>query len=63
MNAVFSWRCKCGLSIRVIGETERASPTVKSTVRCPSCNDEQIIAASNVISVTRDQDEIGRTKE
>jgi hypothetical protein len=63
MNAVFSWRCKCGLSIRVIGESEEANPTVKSAVRCPSCDDEQIIAASHVISVTPDQDEIGRTKE
>jgi hypothetical protein len=58
INAVFSWRCKCGLRIKVVGEIDRDNPTAKSKVKCPRCNFEQIIAASRVLSVTRDQDEI-----
>jgi hypothetical protein len=58
MKAVFSWRCKCGVRVKVVGETDSDNPTAKTTVICPSCADEQIIGASKVLSVTKDEDEI-----
>jgi hypothetical protein len=61
IKAVFVWRCKCGIRIKVVGETSKSDPTAKAVVKCPECGDEQIIAASKVVSVTQDKDEIFRT--
>jgi len=62
LNVVFSWRCKCGIRIKVIGETQKRNPTATSLVKCPRCNDEQTVTASNIISVVQDTDETMRSK-
>ena len=61
ITTVFTWRCKCGVRVKVIGEVAKVDPTSKAVVKCPKCGEEQTIAASKVISVTRDKDEILHT--
>jgi hypothetical protein len=57
-KAVFSWRCQCGMRIKVVGETDPGDPAAKATVKCPGCGDEQTLSASSVFSVAEDIDEI-----
>jgi len=42
--------------VKVIGETDAANPTAKSTVKCPNCTEEQTLAASKIASVAQEQD-------
>jgi hypothetical protein len=62
INVVFSWRCKCGARVKVLGETDAANPTAKSTVKCPGCNDPQTLVVSKVVSVVQEEDESLRAK-
>jgi hypothetical protein len=57
VTAVFSWRCKCGIRVKVIGETEGDNRTARTAVKCPGCDEEQILRASRVISVLQENEE------
>jgi len=56
IRAVFSWRCRCGVRVKVIGETEQQNSMAESVVKCPRCSNEQIIGTSKVISVIQEQE-------
>jgi hypothetical protein len=56
MNTVFSLRCyKCDIRVKVVGETDPEHPRAKYSVRCPRCNEEQILSASKIVSVTEER--------
>jgi hypothetical protein len=55
------WRCKCGVRIKVISETDReAPPPTTIMVACPACGDGQAILAHRIISVTDEKAESAR---
>jgi DNA-directed RNA polymerase subunit M/transcription elongation factor TFIIS len=47
-------RCKCGVTVKVITETDRAKiADVKPVIAaCPKCGDKQAVYAHRIISVT-----------
>ena len=62
MNAVFSWRCKCGVRVKAVGETDPDNPLAQCTVQCPDCREEQTLSASKIVSVTNERDEASRVQ-
>jgi hypothetical protein len=54
INSVARWRCKCGASIKVLTETDRAQTEedARREVNCPECGDAQIVLAHRIIEVT-----------
>jgi hypothetical protein len=52
INTIASWKCKCGVRVKVVSETDRSRPSEKITVSCPDCGDQQIIDTHRIVSVT-----------
>jgi hypothetical protein len=49
-----TWRCKCGVTVKVITETDRAriNEDLRREAQCPNCGDGQIVYAHRVLKVT-----------
>jgi hypothetical protein len=49
-----TWRCKCGVTVKVITETDRTriNEDVRHEAQCPNCGDTQIVYAHRVLEVT-----------
>jgi len=54
--SVSTWRCKCGIRIKVVGESDPAKAGETITAACPECGDEQVINAVKLVSITTDND-------
>jgi hypothetical protein len=54
------WWCKCGVQVKVIGQTDWYTPHEKVTAECPNCGDRQVIYAHRIISVTAERLETGK---
>jgi len=59
LRGVATWRCKCGVTVKVITETDRAriNEDVRHEAQCPNCGDRQIVYAHRVLEVTMYNDE------
>jgi hypothetical protein len=57
ITGVSRWRCKCGISIKVLTETDKAriNEGTRIEVDCPKCGDKQLIYAHRVIEVTAEK--------
>jgi ribosomal protein S27E len=56
ITGVATWRCKCGVSVKVVTETDRANSNPDRLIAsCPNCKDEQAVYAHRIISVTVDK--------
>jgi len=56
MNSVSTWRCKCGVRIKVVAEAHENKPAATQTAVCPSCGDEQAVYGEKIISITAEKD-------
>jgi hypothetical protein len=58
-NGVAKWRCKCGVTVKVITETDgtRINEDIRREAQCPNCGDKQIVYAHRIVSVTMYNDE------
>jgi hypothetical protein len=52
ITTVATWACKCGVSIKAIGETDRDKPVMKVVATCPNCGNKQDIYAHRISSIT-----------
>jgi len=54
IRGVATWRCKCGVTVKVITETDRAriNEDVRHEAQCPNCGDRQIVYAHRILAVT-----------
>jgi len=52
MRTVSTWRCKCGESVKAIGESESDGSRGRVMVRCPKCGTQQLLHVDKIISVT-----------
>jgi hypothetical protein len=52
INTVATWRCKCGVRIKVMGETELETPQASCLAECPNCGDRQTVLSCRIISTT-----------
>src|SRR5262249_53884191 len=59
ITSVAVWRCECGVTIKVVTETDRAriAEIDHLTASCPNCGDEQLVYAHRIISVTSQKNE------
>ena len=62
ITAVAVWRCKCGIEVKVVTETDGARIGLDDRViaTCPLCRDEHVLSAHRVISITTDREESAR---
>jgi ribosomal protein S27E len=51
------WRCNCGVNIKVVTETDRATINegFKLEVACPNCGDKQLVYAHRIVQVTTEK--------
>jgi len=54
MKTVSMWRCRCGISIKVIGETDGTKPVIPVLAACPKCDFQQAIYIDRIISLEND---------
>ena len=54
LRGVATWRCKCGVTVKVITETDRAriNEDIRHEAQCPNCGDRQIVYAHRILAVT-----------
>ena len=57
LRSVSSWRCRCGVSLKVVAEGNANPQTATDTavVTCPRCQHEERIFANRIISVTEEK--------
>ena len=48
MKTVSTWRCKCGVSIKAVGETDRTKPVLPHTASCPKCGFQQPVYVDRI---------------
>ena len=54
IKTVSTWRCKCGITIKVVGETDRTKPITPLFAACPKCNFQQAVYIDRIISLEND---------
>lgn len=54
ITSIAGWKCKCGISVQVITETDRANSDHPDTLKaaCPNCDDKQVIYGHRIVSVS-----------
>jgi len=54
IEGVARWNCKCGITVKVITETdpERINEDIRHEAQCPNCGDKQIVYAHRIVEVT-----------
>ena len=59
ITRVATWRCKCGVTVRVVTETDRAriADVERLTAACPTCGDKQIVLAHTILSINAEKDQ------
>jgi hypothetical protein len=54
-----TWRCKCGVTVKAITETDdtRINEDIRREAQCPNCGDKQTVYAHRIVNVTMYNDE------
>jgi hypothetical protein len=55
-RSVSTWRCKCGVRIKVVAEMDIVDDTTV-VVKCPLCDEAQVISAERLVAVSTDSDD------
>jgi hypothetical protein len=53
-NGIATWRCKCGVTVKVATETDADGihDDVRVEAECPICGDKQLVHAYRIIGIT-----------
>jgi hypothetical protein len=54
VGIVASWRCKCGIRVKVLAEVDPSQPPARQIASCPNCGESRNVQADEIISVTED---------
>ena len=54
VGIVASWRCKCGIRVKVVAEVDPSQPPARQVAACPNCGESRNVQADKIISVTED---------
>jgi len=49
-----SWRCKCGIRVKVLSQVDPSQPPATRIASCPNCGDSQTVEGDKIVSVTED---------
>src|SRR5262249_32889772 len=49
-----SWRCKCGIRVKVLSQVDPSQPTATRIASCSNCGDSQTVEGDKIVSVTED---------
>ena len=54
IKGVFRYRCKCGVNLQVLTETDRAriDEGIRLEITCPKCQEKQVIYAYRITKMT-----------
>jgi hypothetical protein len=56
ITSISTWRCKCGVRVKVVSQTPKAEPTAAGKATCPNCGDSQVIYGKTILSITTEND-------
>src|SRR5215831_10185166 len=54
VGIVASWRCRCGIRVKVVAEADPSQPPATQTAVCPNCGVSRAIQGDKIVSVTED---------
>ena len=59
ITRVTNWRCKCGVTVKVVTETDRdrIADLEHLTAVCPRCGDKQTVLAHKILSISAKKNE------
>jgi hypothetical protein len=60
VGIIASWRCKCGIRVKVLAEADPSQPPATQIASCPKCGDSQSVQGDKIVSVTEDISEANR---
>ena len=60
VRIIASWRCKCGIRVKVLAEADPSQPPATQIASCPKCGDSQSVQGEKIVSVTQDISEANR---
>jgi hypothetical protein len=52
ITSTSTWRCKCGVRVKVVSQTPNAEPTSTQFAARPQCGDKQMIYGKTILSAT-----------
>ena len=55
VGIIASWRCKCGIRVKVVAEADPSQPPATQTAVCPNCGESRAIQGDKLVSVTEDR--------
>ena len=58
VGIVASWRCKCGVRVKVLAEADPSQPPARQIAVCPNCGESQPIQGDKIVSVTQETADI-----
>jgi hypothetical protein len=53
-TAVAIWRCRCGVSIKVVTQLDTSGPASTQIAICPGCAEPHPVLADRIVSVAND---------
>jgi len=56
ITSTSTWRCKCGVRVKVVSQTPKAEPTATQVAACPQCGDKQMIYGKTILSTTAEEE-------
>jgi hypothetical protein len=60
ITSVSTWLCKCGVRVKVVGQTPKGKISATQTASCPNCGDKQIVYGDAIISITREEETVSQ---
>jgi len=55
ITSVSTWRCKCGVRVKVVAEVDHDTPTATVIAACPNCKDRQVVYARRIVEVSHEK--------
>ena len=52
IRTVSTWRCKCGVRVKVVSEVDENTPRATVLASCPNCNELHMMNANRIIAIS-----------
>ena len=52
IHSVSTWRCKCGVRVKVVSQVDENKPRATALASCPNCNEPQMMNANRIIAIS-----------
>jgi hypothetical protein len=52
IHSVSTWRCTCGVRVKVVSEVDENKPRATALASCPNCNEPHMMNANRIIAIS-----------